>query len=178
MLPGQARRVVLVKTLAIQPAYLETHGKDGIINFSEWGIQLGRRFRALKLWFLIRAYGLEGIQERIRNHVKWAHDLAGRLQSEDDFEVVTAPILSLFSFRYTPASVNNINDNESRESRLAEINSNLLETLNDDGTVYLTQTTHEGAYVIRFVAGQFDMEEKEIDTTFEVITRLARTLKV
>ena len=170
--------VVLVKTLAIQPAYLETHGKDGIINFSEWGIQLGRRFRALKLWFLIRAYGLEGIQERIRNHVKWAHDLAERLQSEDDFEVVTAPILSLFSFRYTPASINNISDSESRESRLAEINSNLLETLNDDGTVYLTQTTHEGAYVIRFVAGQFDMEEKEIDTTFEVITRLARTLNV
>ena len=170
--------VVLVKTLAIQPAYLETQGKDGIINFSEWGIQLGRRFRALKLWFLLRAYGLEGIQERIRNHIKWANDLAERLQGEDDFEIVTAPILSLFSFRYTPASSKDISDKNARESRLAEINSNLLEALNDDGTVYLTQTTHEGAYVIRFVTGQFDMQEKEIDIAFDVITRLARTLDV
>ena len=170
--------VVLVKTLAIQPAYLETQGKDGIINFSEWGIQLGRRFRALKLWFLLRAYGLEGIQERIRNHIKWANDLAERLQGEEDFEIVTAPILSLFSFRYTPASSKDISDKNARESRLAEINSNLLEALNDDGTVYLTQTTHEGAYVIRFVTGQFDMQEKEIDIAFEVITRLARTLDV
>jgi len=169
---------VLVKTLAIQPAYLETHGKDGIINFSEWGIQLGRRFRALKLWFLIRAYGLEGIQQRIRNHVKWANNLADRLQREDDFEVVTTPILSLFSFRYTPASTNNLSDQKAREARLAEINRNFLETLNDEGTVYLTQTTHEGAYVIRFVAGQFDTEEKDIDITFDVITRLARNMNV
>lgn len=169
---------VLVKTLAIQPAYLETQGKDGIINFSEWGIQLGRRFRALKLWFLLRAYGLEGIQQRIRNHVQWANDLSDRLQKEDDFEVVTAPILSLFSFRYTPASTNELSDEKAREARLAEINRNFLEILNDDGTVYLTQTTHEGAYVIRFVAGQFDMEEKDIDISFDVITRLARNMNV
>ena len=126
----------------------------------------------------MRAYGLEGIQERIRNHIKWANDLAERLQGEEDFEIVTAPILSLFSFRYTPASSKDISDKNARESRLAEINSNLLEALNDDGTVYLTQTTHEGAYVIRFVTGQFDMQEKEIDIAFEVITRLARTLDV
>jgi 2-keto-4-pentenoate hydratase/2-oxohepta-3-ene-1,7-dioic acid hydratase in catechol pathway len=87
-------------TLAIQPEYLKTHGADGIINYSEWSVPLGRRFRALKLWFLIRSYGLEGLRERIRNHVAWSQDLAERLRSnEPGFEIVTEPVLSLFTFR-------------------------------------------------------------------------------
>jgi hypothetical protein len=69
----------LVRTLAIQPEYLKTHGKDGIINYSEWTVPLGRRFRSLKLWFLIRAYGLEGLRGMIRNHVAWVGKLAKRI---------------------------------------------------------------------------------------------------
>ncbi|MEZ5728458.1 MAG: pyridoxal-dependent decarboxylase [Burkholderiaceae bacterium] len=92
----------LVRTLAIQPEYLKTHGKDGLVNFSEWSVTLGRRFRALKLWFLLRAYGLQGLRERIRKHVAWAQALAARIAAEPDFELVTEPVLSLFSFRYHP----------------------------------------------------------------------------
>ena len=68
-----------VRTLAIQPEYLKTHGHDGIINYSEWSVPLGRRFRALKLWFLLRYHGLEGLRTMIRNHVTWSEELAKRL---------------------------------------------------------------------------------------------------
>ena len=58
--------------LAIQPEYPKTHGQDGLINYSEWSVPLGRRFRALKIWFLLRSYGLDNLRERIRNHVNWS----------------------------------------------------------------------------------------------------------
>ena len=66
----------LVRTLAIHPEFLKTHGHDGIINYSEWSIPLGRRFRALKIWFLLRAYGLTALRDMIRNHVRWSEKLA------------------------------------------------------------------------------------------------------
>ena len=156
----------LVRTLAIQPEYLKTQGRDGVINYSEWGIQLGRRFRALKLWFLMRAYGIEGLQQRIRNHIVWSEQLAGMLQNQPDFEVVTQPILSLFSFRYAPEGAQDLDN----------LNRQLLEAINNDGSIYLTQSEHDSVYVIRFVAGQFDMQQSDIDIAFETITRVARAL--
>ena len=157
---------LLVRTLAIQPEYLKTHGKDGIVNFSEWSVQLGRRFRALKVWFLMRCYGLEGLRSRIRNHVTWAEKLAERLAKETDFEIVTDPILSLFSFRHVGPN----------QSDLDAHNINLVNAINDDGRIYLTQTTHEGQIAIRFVAGQFDMTEQDMEIAFEAITEVARGL--
>jgi len=157
----------LVRTLAIRPEYLKTHGKDGLVNFSEWSVQLGRRFRALKVWFLLRAYGLEGLRRRIRDHVAWAETLAERLAAEPDFEIVTAPVLSLFSFRYVPAG---------RHADLDTLNQRLLEAINDDGRIYLTQTMHEGKRVIRFVAGQFESRAEDVDTAFEAICEVARAL--
>lgn len=158
----------MVKTLAIQPEYLKTYGRDGIINFSEWGIQLGRRFRALKLWFLIRAYGLEGLRERIRNHVNWSAQLAQQIAAEPDFEITTAPMLSLFSFRYSPQGATDLD----------QLNLTLLEKINDQGVIYLTQSSHDGQLVIRFVAGHFDMQASDIDIAFENIMTIARGLGV
>ena len=156
----------LVKTLAIQPEYLKTYGKDGIINFSEWGVQLGRRFRALKLWFLLRAYGLDGLRERIRNHVAWAEMLASRLEDEKDFEVVTAPMLSLFSFRYSPEGCEDLD----------AINLALVNKINDQGSIYLTQSHFAGQLIIRFQAGQFDMQESDIEIAYQAIVECARDL--
>jgi len=149
----------LVRTLAIQPEYLKTAGADGIINYSEWTVPLGRRFRALKLWFLIRAHGLDGLREMIRNHVRWSARLADRLDKVDGIEIVTEPMLSLFSFRLTAG--------EAKTEAL-------LHRINDDGRIYLTQTRVDGAYVIRFQAGAFTTTEADIDMAFEVITDLAR----
>ncbi len=156
----------LVKTLAIQPEYLKTHGQDGLVNYSEWGIQLGRRFRALKLWFLMRAYGLEGLRERVRNHIAWSEKLCERLRTSPGFEIVTEPILSLFTFRYIRNGVDDVD----------ELNLQLVNALNDDGRIYLTQSEHDGVRVIRFVAGQFDMQEKDVDIAYETIVQVAAGL--
>ena len=154
----------LVRTLAIQPEYLKTHGKDGVINYSEWTVPLGRRFRALKLWFLLRFHGLDGLKAMIRNHVAWAQKLAKRLAAEPDFELVTEPVLSLFSFRHRGGG-----DADSH-------NIALVNAINDDGRIYLTQTRVDDQIAIRFQAGQFDMTEADADAAFEVIVEMARGL--
>ncbi|ATG34284.1 pyridoxal phosphate-dependent decarboxylase family protein [Phaeobacter piscinae] len=156
----------LVRTLAISPEYLKTHGKDGIINYSEWSVPLGRRFRALKIWFLIRTYGLEGLRQRLRNHVTWSQQLHDRLQLEPDFEIVTPPMWSLWSFRYQPDGAKDLDD----------LNLRLVNAINDDGRIYLTQTRVDGALVIRFQAGQFETTEADVMMAHDVITEIARTL--
>ncbi|MGL4281173.1 MAG: pyridoxal phosphate-dependent decarboxylase family protein [Albidovulum sp.] len=145
----------LVRTLAIQPEYLKTHGQDGILNYSEWSVPLGRRFRALKLWFLLRFHGLEGLRAMIRNHVRWSQALAERLRGAAGWEIVTEPMLSLFTFRRT-----GVGDAETIA---------LLNRINADGRIYLTQTRVQGALAIRFQAGSWAMTEADIDIAFNAI---------
>jgi aromatic-L-amino-acid decarboxylase len=154
----------LVRTLAIKPEYLKTHGTDGIINYSEWSIPLGRRFRALKLWFLIRSYGMEGLRSRLRNHVEWVQGLAEQLRAEPDFEITTDPILALFSFRYLGGD------------DLDDVNLRLVTAINQDGRIYITQTKLDGALVIRFTGCQFDSTKADVDMAFDVICEIARGL--
>lgn len=154
----------LVRTLAIQPEFLKTHGKDGIINYSEWSVPLGRRFRALKLWFLMRAHGLEALRAMIRDHVEWSMALAQRMADDSRFEVVTAPFLSLFTFREAGAS--------------DERTQALVEALNEDGRIYLTQTRVDGHLAIRFQVGQFETTREDVETAFNVIVACAQALDV
>jgi len=156
----------LVRTLAVQPEYLRTHGRDGIVNYSEWSVPLGRRFRALKLWFLIRAHGLDGLRSRIRNHVRWSEALAARLSALPGFEIVTEPMLSLFTFRHHPPDARGTD-----EHNLA-----LLDAINDDGRTYLTQTRIDGRIALRFQAGQFDTTEADLDTACAAIIELAASI--
>ncbi len=149
----------LVRTLAIRPDYLQTFGAEGITDYSEWSVPLGRRFRALKLWFVLRAYGLEGLRARIRDHVRWAGEMAATLAADPRFEVVTEPVLSLFTFRL-----------RGREDA-AQIA--FLNRINDDGRLYLTQTRHEGRVVIRVQVGQFDTTEADVRLAAQVIGELA-----
>ena len=153
----------LVRTLAIQPEYLKTHGRDGIINYSEWTVPLGRRFRALKLWFLLRLHGLEGLREMIRNHVAWSEELAGQLAADPDFEIVTPPVLSLFSFRHRAGD----------DAHQLE----LVNAINDDGRIYLTQTRVDGRIAIRFQTGQFEATRDDVQMAFQVIREIAATLR-
>lgn len=135
-----------VKTLGLRPSYLETAGKEDIVNFNEWTVPLGRRFRALKLWFTLRAYGLNGLRARIRNHVAWAAEACAALRALPGVQIVTEPRLSLFTFA--------LQDDAATEA--------LLNKINDDGRIYLTQTRHRGAYVIRVQVGQFDCTRDDV----------------
>ncbi|MDP1670302.1 pyridoxal phosphate-dependent decarboxylase family protein [Phaeovulum sp.] len=148
-----------IRTLGLRPAYLETPGVEEITNFNEWTVPLGRRFRALKLWFLFRAYGLEGLRARIRNHVSWAAEAAAALAAVPGVEIVTAPSLSLFSFALAAGDT-------ATEALLARINA--------DGRIYLTQTRHAGRYVIRVQVGQFDCTAEDVRMIATVVTELSR----
>ncbi|MDF3413036.1 aspartate aminotransferase family protein [Sulfitobacter sp. M57] len=135
-----------LNTLKIEPEYLKTTG-DAVTNYSEWTIPLGRRFRALKIWFLIRSYGLDGLRTRIRNHVAWAHELCEEIRALDGFEIASEPILSLFSFRCPGDDL---------------MQQRLVDALNDDGRIYLTQGSFQGRKVIRFQVGQFDTTRDDV----------------
>lgn len=150
------------RTMGLRPSYLETPQAQEITNFNEWTVPLGRRFRALKLWFLIRAYGLEGLRSRIRNHVAWTKELESKLRAHPDFTITTDSRLALFTFQYTP---------KGGDPNAAS--ADLLQRINDDGRIYLTQTLHQGQYVIRFTAGQFDCTRDDVMTAYDVITELA-----
>lgn len=145
-----------IRTLGLRPFYLDTAGVDEIVNFNEWTVPLGRRFRALKLWFLLRAHGLEDLRRRIRNHVAWAEELCAEMARVPGVEIVTAPSLSLFTFA--------LGDDEATERLLARIN--------DDGRVYLTQTRHQGRYVIRVQVGQFDCTRDDVMMVATVVREL------
>ena len=150
-----------MKTLAMRADYLLTPGSEDVIDYSEWSIPLGRRFRALKLWFLMRSYGMEGLRGRLRNHVNWAEDLAQKLTTHPNFEIVTEPVLSLFTFKLA---------GKDSDAQLA-----FVEQVNNDGRIYITQTRVGGDMVIRFQIGQFDCTKDDIDTGYDVLCELAET---
>ena len=145
-----------VKTLGLRPSYLETAGKEDIVNFNEWTVPLGRRFRALKLWFTLRAYGLEGLRARIRNHVIWAVEACEALRALPGVTITSEPRLSLFTFA--------LQDDAATEA--------LLTRINDDGRIYLTQTRHKGAFVIRTQVGQFDCTREDVTMIPQVVAEL------
>ena len=146
------------RTLGMKPAYLATPdtGQAPPPDFNDWTVPLGRRFRALKLWFLIRAYGLQGLRTRIRNHVLWAQQARDTLAALPGVRIVTEPSLSLFTFALA--------DDTTTQGLLARIN--------DDGRIYLTPTTHKGASVIRVQVGQFDCTRDDVMAIPAVVAAL------
>ncbi|TYB91140.1 pyridoxal-dependent decarboxylase [Oceaniovalibus sp. ACAM 378] len=145
-----------LRTLTIKPDYLLTTGGP-VTDYSDWTVPLGRRFRALKLWFTLRAYGLDGLRNRIRNHVEWAGELADVIAELPGLEITTPPALSLFTFA--------ARDDAATQS--------LLERINADGRIYLTQTRHLGRYVIRVQVGQFDCTRDDVMMVAEVVRELS-----
>ena len=155
----------LVRTLAIRPEFLKTHGRDGIVNYSEWTVPLGRRFRALKLWFLLRAHGLEGLRAMIRNHVAWSDRLAERLRAHARTSRSSRePMLSLFSFRHAPPAGA---DADAAQSRAGQCDQRRRPHLPD------ADPASTASVAIRFQAGQFETEARDVDMAFDVIIETA-----
>lgn len=163
-------RDALLGTFTITPEYLRTAEDREVVNFRDWGIPLGRRFRALKLWFVIRSYGLEGLRELIRKHVRLAAELAGWIGAAPGFELVAPVPLGLVCFRYRPPGVD-VND-----PRLDDLNAALLARVNATRRVHLTHTRLGGRYVIRVAIGQRQTERVHVEEVWRLIQEAAKML--
>jgi aromatic-L-amino-acid/L-tryptophan decarboxylase len=159
----------LIRTFEILPEYLKTRTRGKVNDYRDWGIPLGRRFRALKLWFVIRSFGVSGLQEKVRLHIKLAGDLAQKIAHEPDFEILAPGILNTICFRYKPSS-------ESDDS-LNRINEKLNHTLNDSGKIYLTHTVLRKKYTLRMVIAQTNVTEEHVNKAWELIKNTARKIK-
>ena len=151
---------MLIRTFEIHPEYLKTGMDAQVKNYRDWGIQLGRRFRALKLWFVIRSYGVKGLQKMVREHIRLAQMFSAWIEDHKDFELMSPVNLSLVCFR--------LNDGRSEEA-LSVINSRLLESINQTGKVFLTHTSLKGKYVLRLAIGQRTTEERHVRATWDLI---------
>ncbi len=159
----------LIRTFEILPEYLKTREGDQVNNYRDWGPQLGRRFRALKLWFVIRSYGVTGLQDHIRRHIDMTRALAKQVAQEENFELLAPNPLALFCFRYRPAHM--------AEGDLDALNERIFEAINDSGEIYLTQTRINGKYAIRLVSGAPLTRQKHLDKAWEIIKNISRAIK-
>lgn len=151
--PEIMRRAV---SLAEIPPYLAS--TDQTVNLTEYSVQLGRRFRSLKLWFVLRYYGREGIAEILRNHMRWAAELTEAIPRDGRFEVAAATLFSLVCFRYHGS------DDENRE---------LLERINATGRAFLSGTQLHGRFVLRLAIGNAAATRADVMETWELIRSLA-----
>jgi len=158
----------LVRTFEILPEYLKTPEADRVNNYRDWGIQLGRRFRALKLWFVIRSYGVSGLQGALREHLRLAHRLERSIDASGDFELMAPVVFGLVCFRYAPQGVTG--------EALDALNMGLMERLNRTGRMYLTHTRLNGAVAMRMVVGQTNVEQRHVDAAWDLITATAHSL--
>ncbi len=152
-------------TMGMQAEYLQTDNASGVTDFSELTLPLGRRFRALKLWFVLRACGLEGLREMIRNHVAWIRSVQARFEADPDFEIVSQSRLAMFTFRYDPGHGNP-----------DELTASLVNRINDDGRIFLTRASCGGKTVIRVVAGAFECTQEDVSEAYRVTRAVADSL--
>lgn len=148
----------LKKALSIQPVYLDTAYDGAAENFRNWGIQLGRRFRSLKLWWVIRTFGVEGLRERLREHLAMAQNLAVKIKQEPSLTLIVEPKLSTVCFRMDT-------DQKSKT---------LMEAINATGEAFLTHASLSNRYVIRVSFGQTQSCLEDVETLWQLIqTKIA-----
>jgi aromatic-L-amino-acid/L-tryptophan decarboxylase len=154
-------RTALLNTFSILPEYLRTANMGKVNDYCDWGIPLGRRFRAFKLWFVIRNFGVEGLKEKLRNHLRLAANFKNWLQEDGRFEIMAPLSLNLVCFRYNPGNFT--------EEKLNTINEDLLARINYTGKLYLSHTKLNGKYTIRMVIAQTYVQAEHVSKAWEVI---------
>lgn len=158
----------LIRTFEIMPEYLKTASDKQVNNYRDWGIQLGRRFRALKLWFVIREMGVEGIRHKIRNHITWAGELAKEIRQSEMFELHEPQNLGLVCFRLKLPGITTEEKNKK--------NASLLKSINESGKAYVSHTTVKGEYTLRMVTGQTEVTRNHVFSAWDLIYREAQKL--
>lgn len=151
-----ADRASLIRALSILPEYLRNKATESgaVIDYRDWQVPLGRRFRALKLWFVIRHYGIEGLRFHIRRHVELAQMFRSWVADDDRFELTAPSPLNLVCFHHTGGN---------------DVSRALLERLNESGKLYMTHTMLDGQYSLRFCVGQTHTEKAHIENAWRLI---------
>jgi aromatic-L-amino-acid decarboxylase len=159
-----ADRTALIKTLSILPEYLRNQAtaSGAVIDYRDWQIPLGRRFRALKLWFVIRHYGVEGLRHHIRRHVELAQQFATWVAADEQFELMAPAPLNLICFRHKGGDA---------------LNQALLDTLNQSGKLYLTHTKLRDTLILRMSIGQTHTEFRHVEQAWQRIRETATALQ-
>lgn len=155
-----ADRASLISALSILPEYLKNKATESgaVLDYRDWQVPLGRRFRALKLWFVIRHYGAEGLRYHVRRHVELAQKFAGWVRQDGRFELAAKPPLNLVCFRHRGGD---------------EANQQIMDRLNSSGDLYLTHTKLEGKLTLRLSVGQTHTEERHVQRAWERIRQEA-----
>jgi aromatic-L-amino-acid decarboxylase len=154
---------VLKGAFSLVPEYLRTGVDEEITNFMDWGVSLGRRFRALKLWMVLRSFGSEGIAKRLREHIRLAELLAGWIDEHPDFERLAPTPLSVVCFRARPSHLSG------EDEGLNAFNETLLQRLNAGGEVFLSHTKLRDRYTLRLAIGNVRTEERHVARAWELI---------
>ncbi|MCU0722573.1 MAG: pyridoxal-dependent decarboxylase [Planctomycetes bacterium] len=157
----------LLRTLSMSPEYLKTLYDPQVENLRDWGIPLGRRFRALKLWFVIRSFGAEGIREKVREHLALAQEFKGWVEGNPDFELLAPVPLSLVCFRFHPRG------RDAKDPGLDALNEKLLAAVNASGRVHLTHTKLKGRFAIRLSIGQLGTKREDVEAAWKLCTENA-----
>ncbi|MEN8251781.1 MAG: pyridoxal-dependent decarboxylase, partial [Bacteroidota bacterium] len=155
----------LVRTFEILPEYLKTQSDGAINNHCDWGIPLGRRFRSLKLWFVLRYYGLGGLQARLRQHINIAKWLENEIVNSNEFELVVPRNLNLVSFHFKPQSLDDLDE-------INSINEALLNKINATGNLYLTHTKVRGILTLRMVVGNTNVTQEHVEKAWGLILKI------
>jgi len=155
-----ADRAALIHTLSILPEYLRNQATESgaVIDYRDWHIPLGRRFRSLKLWFVIRHYGVEGLRTLIRRHVEWGQKFARWVLEDKRFELAVPPPMNLVCFRHVGGD---------------GINQEIMDRLNRSGKLYLTHTKLQDRLTLRFCVGQTHTEERHVVQAWRLIQQAA-----
>lgn len=157
---------VLKRAFNLSSVYLDT-SKDEVTNFMDYGIQLGRRFRSLKPWFILRYFGVEGIQNRIREHIRLAKMFAGWIEENNDFELMAPVHFGVVCFRALPEYIKD--DLSLRENEINSFNENLLNKITETGKLFLSHTKLNGKYVIRICISGLRTQEEHVKKAWELI---------
>jgi aromatic-L-amino-acid decarboxylase len=180
---------VLRSAFSLVPEYLRSDEGDDVRNFMDYGPQLGRRFRALKLWFVMRYFGIEGLRERIRNQLAMAREFAGWIEQSDDFELMAPVPLGLVCFRARPHSIDEQAERSLKEnprvphwSRDVEyvdnyldiLNEGLLEEVNRRGKVFLSHTKLNEAFTLRLAIGNIRTTREHVKLAWDELNAVLR----
>ena len=157
------------QAFALLPEYLVTSTPDETINLMDYGIQLGRRFRALKLWMVLRAFGREGLAERIRRHCELAREFAGMVHFEGGWELTAPVTLSLVCFRLVPPGAD--------EDTIARVNAAIMERVNARGHAYLSHTRVAGRYTLRLAIGNIRTDRSHVDVAWRELREAAAAVQ-